>query len=71
MIFQTEHTTNMSQYPRFWVFERGARCARGPTIHDKFVGDVTELAYLVRNRLPIPRVLLKNGKCVLGEFIDS
>ena len=47
------------------------RRARGPTIHDKLIEDVTELAYLVRNRLPIPRVLLKNGKCALRKFIDS
>ena len=47
------------------------RRACGPTIHDKLVKDDTELVYLIRNRLPIPRVLLKNGKRALGEFIDS
>ena len=46
------------------------RRARGPTIPDKLAEDVAELVYLIRNRLPIPRVLLKNGKRALGEFID-
>ena len=38
------------------------RRARGPTLKVKYAGDSTELIYLLKNRLPVPRTLLKNGK---------
>ena len=47
------------------------RRARGLSLHDKLANDVVELIYAVRNRKPIPRVLLKNGKRALSEFSKS
>ena len=47
------------------------RRARGLSLHDKLANDVVELIYAVRNRKPIPRVLLNNGKRALSEFSKS
>lgn len=47
------------------------RRARGPTIQEKLANDVANLTYTLRNRLPVPRVLLRNGKRDINTFLES
>ena len=46
------------------------KCAVGPPLKECTL-DVAELIYAVKNNLPVPRALLKNGKRSATAFADS
>ncbi len=47
------------------------RRARGSSMQVKLTDDIVTLIYHLRNRLQIPRVLLKNGKRDINTFVES
>ena len=53
------------------VLVKRLRKAVGPPLPRNYVSDVADLSYALKNRQPVPRSLLKNGKLSATVFVTS